>query len=34
MFELAEKGQFDMPVITRKSLLCLRLQGCGLSIDE
>ncbi|NWB54670.1 EAL domain-containing protein [Pseudomonas sp. F8002] len=34
MFELAENGLLDMPVATQKSLLCLRLLGCGLSIDD
>ncbi|NWC93105.1 MULTISPECIES: EAL domain-containing protein [unclassified Pseudomonas] len=34
MFELAENGLLDMPVVTQKSLLCLRLLGCDLSIDD
>ncbi|NWD40708.1 EAL domain-containing protein [Pseudomonas yamanorum] len=34
MFELAENGLLDMSVATQKSLLCLRLLGCGLSIDD
>lgn len=34
MFELAENGLLDLSVATQKSLLCLRLLGCGLSIDD
>lgn len=34
MFELAENGLLDMPVDTLKNLLCLRMLGCGLAIDD
>jgi EAL domain-containing protein (putative c-di-GMP-specific phosphodiesterase class I)/CheY-like chemotaxis protein len=34
MFEVAENGLLEMPVITMNSLLRLRLLGCGLSVDD
>lgn len=34
MFEVAENGLLDMPVVTMKSLLRLQLLGCGLSVDD
>ncbi|MDB6047351.1 MAG: hypothetical protein JWR17_97 [Pseudomonas sp.] len=34
MFEVAENGLLEMPVVTMNSLLRLRLLGCGLSVDD
>lgn len=34
MFEVAENGLLDMPVITLKSLLRLQWLGCGLAVDD
>lgn len=34
MFEVAENGLLNMPMVTMKSLLRLQLLGCGLSVDD